>query len=45
MTIEEFIKKLQEYPKNYEVWVPDETGCFLLYPNIKVDEENVVICS
>ena len=45
ITVEEFIKKLQEYPKDYEIWVPDETGYFLEYPFIKVEGDSVVIYS
>ena len=43
-TVKEIIKKLQEYPEDYEVYVPDESGYFLVSPDIKVDGDAIVIC-
>ncbi len=43
VTVKEFIKKLQEYPEDYEVCVPDDSGYFLLSPDIKVDGDTIII--
>ena len=44
MKNKEIIKKLQEYPEDYEVCVPDDSGHFLLSPDIKVDDDTIIIC-
>lgn len=43
VTVEEFIKKLQEYPKDYEVKVLNQSGYYYLPPEVEVIGETVCL--
>lgn len=42
LTVEQLIKKLQGYPKNYEVKVLDKSGYYYLPPEITVIGDNIL---
>jgi hypothetical protein len=42
LTVDQLIKKLQEYPKDYEVKVLDQSGYYYLPPEINVIGDNVL---
>jgi hypothetical protein len=42
LTVDQLIKELKKYPKNYEVKVLDQSGYYYLPPEMKVIGDNIL---